>query len=286
MKLKQVEQIYAPQNINGVVPGIRGQRAFPSFEAKHTDPFVLLDHIGPQYVGKDFSIDGSGHDHPHRGFETVTIMLEGMLHHRDSLGNRLTLDSGGVQRMNAGAGIIHGGDMSADPDTGRFHEVQLWVNNHSSQKMSTPELYHVNGSDVPALAHAHGTLRVFAGTVNGMTGPLKTRTPTQIAHFKLSGLGTLQVGPLEEGHVAFIYVLDGSLEVNDTSVSTHHLVDLSDVGDSIEIDGAKNAEGLILTGKPLGEPVAMGGPFVMNTQEEIRQAEIDFAMGLFGQIAN
>ena len=127
--------------IDGLIPGIRGQRAFPTSLFKQSDPFVLLDHIGPQKVGADYFLDGSGHDHPHRGFETITFMFEGRMDHRDSLGNRLTLESGGVQRMNAGSGIIHGGDMASDPATGRFHEVQLWVNNPASEKMSGPDCF-------------------------------------------------------------------------------------------------------------------------------------------------
>ena len=141
---KKIKEIYGSKNIDGLIPGIKGQRAFPTLNFRATDPFVMLDHIGPEVVGSDWFLDGKGHDHPHRGFETLTFMFEGSMQHRDSLGNRIELTSGSVQRMNAGSGIIHGGDMASDSITHRFHEMQLWVNNPKDEKMSLPLTEQVN----------------------------------------------------------------------------------------------------------------------------------------------
>ncbi|MBL4708234.1 MAG: pirin family protein [Flavobacteriales bacterium] len=281
---KQIKGIHNYKNIDGLIPGVKGQRAFPSNEFRAADPFVMLDHIGPEKVGHNWFLDGKGHDHPHRGFETLTFMFEGTMQHRDSLGNRTSLSSGSVQRMNAGSGIIHGGDMASDVQTQRFHEMQLWVNNPSSEKMSLPDINNITDKDIPKITEDNITLRLISGTLNGVKGKIETKAETQIAHLIASGKGTINIGEFPKGNNVMGYVLEGSVLINDSVIKEFQLVTFEDDGNSIQIETEHNAQLVILSGKPLNEPIVYGGPFVMNTQEEINQANIDFQNGKFGKI--
>ncbi|NQX82190.1 MAG: pirin family protein [Flavobacteriaceae bacterium] len=281
---KTIKTVYGYKNIDGLIPGINGQRAFPTREFIESDPFVMLDHIGPKKMEDNWFLDGKGHDHPHRGFETITIMFEGNMQHRDSLGNKAQLNSGSVQRMNAGSGIIHGGDMRADSKTKRFHEMQLWVNNPSVDKMSQPDIHNVSDKEIPSSIVDNMELKVFSGEINGLKGPITTKAKTQIAHLVSKGKGEIKIGEFPKGNNVMIYVLEGSVYINNTEIEQYKLVSLSENGNSIIIKTSKSAQVMILSGKPLNETVVYGGPFVMNTQQEINQANIDFSQGKFGQI--
>lgn len=283
---RKLKQIYGYSNIDGLIPGVRGQRAFPTPEFKESDPFLMLDHIGPQVVGKDFRLDGEGHDHPHRGFETITFMFEGAMEHCDSLGNRASLTSGSVQRMNAGSGIIHGGSFAADQRTARFHEMQLWINNPTAEKMSEPEIHNLSPLDIPTIEYGQSKLRVIAGELDGITGPMVTKTPTQIGHLVAQGNSAIEIKTLADNHCVMVYVLEGQLKIGDTEIGAFQLATFDDLGNTLSLQTSGEAQALILAGTPLGEPVVFGGPFVMNTQEEIEQANIDFQQGKFGTIIN
>lgn len=278
-----IENIYSYSNI-GVIPGVRGQRAFPTGYFKDSDPYLMLDHIGPQKVGKGYFLDGTNHAHPHRGFETLTFMFEGRMDHVDSLGNKAVLTSGSVQRMNAGKGIIHGGDMSADQETERFHEMQLWINNPSAEKMSEPDIHNVSSHDIPVVAFDNAILKIVSGKLNNTEGPIKTKATTQIGHVIASGKSALTVDSFEEGHQLMVYTLEGEAKVNGQILEAHHLAVFGETGDSFSIETEGYAQLLIMAGAPINEPVVFGGPFVMNTQAEINQANIDFQKGLFGNI--
>lgn len=281
---KTIKSIHGYKNIDGLIPRVRGQRAFPTNEFKASDPFVMLDHIGPEKVGKDFFLDGKGHDHPHRGFETITFMFEGNMQHRDSLGNRAELKSGSVQRMNAGSGIIHGGDMASDSQTERFHEMQLWVNNPASEKMSQPDIHNLPDEDIPNKIDGNLNLRVISGALNGMKSPLKTKAETQIAHLIAKGSGTIEIGEFSTSNNVMVYVLEGNAMIDNTVVREFQLAVFNQEGNTIHIETEHPTELLVLSGKPINEPIAFGGPFVMNTHEEINQANIDFQQGKFGFI--
>lgn len=281
---RTIKQIHSYSSI-GVIPGVHGQRPFPTRGFREADPFVMLDHIGPQQVGTDYFLDGKGHDHPHRGFETLTFMFEGRMDHRDSRGNELFLESGSVQRMNAGSGIVHGGDMAADPKTGRFHEVQLWINNPASEKMSEPEVQNAHAHQIPVVSFGEASLRVVGGTLNNTIGPFNTKAQTQIAHLVANGSSTVSVEGIMQGYLLMVYVLEGGVEINGQKLEAYQLAELEGDEANLEIQVPDSASALVLAGKPLNEPVVFGGPFVMNTQEEIEQAYADFQQGLFGQIA-
>lgn len=284
MKIRTIRSIIKPSNIDGLIPGVRGQRAFPTTSFKDSDPFLMLDHIGPQVVGNGWKLDGTGHDHPHRGFETITFMFEGRMDHRDSLGNEAQLLSGSAQRMNAGSGIIHGGDMAADPETGRFHEVQLWINNPKSKKMSTPDIHNVGVDQVPSTISDNVEFKVFAGQWNGLKGPLKTKALANIAHLKANDLGSIHLNDIPKNHHMLIYLLEGTVKIDGKRLEEFELIEFNNDGDSVTIQAERGTQALILSGKPLNEPIAFGGPFVMNTQEEIHQAQYDYQQGKFGSI--
>ncbi|MBL4650271.1 MAG: pirin family protein [Aureispira sp.] len=281
---KEIKGIHDYKNIDGLIPGVRGQRAFPTSAFRASDPFLMLDHIGPEKVGADFFLDGKGHDHPHRGFETITFMFEGRMDHRDSLGNKVTLDSGAVQRMNAGSGIIHGGDMASDIDTKRFHEMQLWINNPIAEKMSAPNIHNLSNSEIPNIVEGNLRLRVISGALNGLNSALKTKAETQIAHLIAEGAGKITIGKFTKDNNVMVYILEGKAKIDKTIVREFQLAVFNKEGDTIQIETESPTQLLILSGKPLNAPVVFGGPFVMNTEEEIKQANIDFQQGKFGSI--
>lgn len=284
MKLRTIFQTTSPAPLSGVVPGVQGQRAFPIRAFRGIDPFVMLDHIGPQQVGTDYYLDASGHAHPHRGFETITFMFEGGMAHVDSLGNQAQLDSGSVQRMNAGKGIIHGGDMWADPVTGIFNEIQLWVNLPADQKFSTPDIHNVPASDIPEVHHHNATIRVIGGELLGVKGPIQTLTPTKTAHIIANGPSMLLLDQLPASYNVGIYLIKGTVNLGDRVAAAHELIEFNRDGDSIQLEIAAQSELLLLAGIPLEEPVVMGGPFVMNSQAQIDQAYADFRAGTFGTV--
>ena len=291
-------QKFGYEPINGVVPGVRGQRAFPTQQINYADPFVLLDHIGPQKMPDDYHMDG--HMHPHRGFETITIMLAGNLLHKDNFNGRALLTTGGVQQMNAGRGISHGGDIWADEKTGELNEVQLWVNSPATQKMSEPNVNNFSASQIPIIEKEHLKLRIIAGTQQDqygsiIKGPVNTFVNICVFHgLESSGLNlsTININP---GHDRIlIYLLKGSLDVHFPDKSTNKTEALRE-HESLLIENnclqAKNltqlsignvtGEFLFLSGQSINQEMVMGGPFVMNTMEQIKQANIDYANGYF-----
>jgi redox-sensitive bicupin YhaK (pirin superfamily) len=281
---RAIKSITGHSRIDGVVPGIRGQRAFPNTELRTVDPFVMLDHIGAQNMGADYYVDGSNSAHPHRGFETVTFVFEGIMNHKDSLGNKEKLRSGSVQRMNAGSGIQHGGDFASDPKTHFFHEVQLWVNVPAKNKMSTPEIYNANAQEIPFISKDNGMIRVIGGDFNAVKGPIRTIQPTQLLHTISTKNQKFEIDDLHSNYNTLLYVLKGSIMINGQVIDEHYTVLFENDGDEFEFESLGESEVLIISGKPIQEPVVMGGPFVMNTTDEIDQAYADFRAGKFGVV--
>lgn len=283
MSARSTRSITGHSRIDGVVPGVRGQRALPTRELGVVDPFVMLDHIGPDTLADDFYVNG--HMHPHRGFETLTMMFEGEMYHVDTAGFRETLSTGSTQNMVAGSGIQHGGDMAADPDTNVFHEVQLWVNMPAATKMQPPSISSAHAGEKPIVEHAHGTIEVITGTIDGHTSPLVTTQPTTVARIQTTSAGPISITGIDPAWNVVAYVLRGSIHVDATPVHTYESVLFNNDGHAIELASTgPGAEVLLLAGQPIGEPLAMGGPFVMNTSQELAQAESDFAAGKFDNV--
>jgi len=274
------------RDVAGILPGedtsdgagVKLKRSLGGPRLQHFDPFLLLDEFRSDQAG-DY-IAGFP-DHPHRGFETVTYMLAGRMRHRDNQGNSGLLQPGGAQWMTAGRGIVHS-EMPEQED-GLMWGFQLWVNLPSKDKMVPPRYQDIDPADVPEVEAADGArVRVVAGTVEGVTGPVSD-IAVQPTYLDV----TLQPGQsfthsLPESHNAFAYVYGGSLTVAAKRAVNGDMV-LLGLGDTFAAshEGAEETRFLLIAGQPIGEPVARYGPFVMNTRDEIIQAFQDYEAGRF-----
>ena len=251
-------------------------------------PFLLLDYAGPKNFDPSTSQRGVG-QHPHRGFETVTIVYDGEVAHRDSTGQGGVIGPGDVQWMTAAGGIIHEEFHSPGfaKTGGPFRMVQLWVNLPAKDKMATPGYQSILSADIPTidLPGDAGKLRVVAGEFDGAKGPARTFTPVNVWDMRLNRDASLQLD-LPEGHNAAIVVLTGHITVGGTQPAGEaEVVLLGRDGAGTTIDADGDSMVLVLTGEPIDEPIVGYGPFVMNSEAEIRQAVDDFNSGQFGRMA-
>jgi redox-sensitive bicupin YhaK (pirin superfamily) len=260
--------------------GVRLTRVIGGPALPDLDPFLLFDEFRSDRAG-DY-IAGFP-DHPHRGFETVTYMLAGRMRHRDNQGNSGLLTAGSVQWMTAGRGIVHS-EMPEQED-GLMWGFQLWVNLPARDKMTAPRYQDIEPARVPTLAPAPGVaLRLLAGESAGQSGPVSGITGTQPLYADLHlEAGARAELPVPASHNAFAYVYEGAARIGDAPQATARgELALLGAGDRVrvEADGGR-ARLVLVAGRPLGEPVARYGPFVMNTREEIMQAFVDFQAGRF-----
>lgn len=254
---------------------------------RHASPFLLLDYAGPARFTPTAQPRGVG-QHPHRGFETVTIVYKGEVSHRDSTGQGGTIGPGDVQWMTAGAGILHEEFHSEafTRDGGELEMVQLWVNLPARDKMATPGYQAIVDAQIPSvpLPEGAGSVRVIAGDYLGNKGPAHTFTPIDVWDLRLNQ-GAQVTLPVPEGHTAAVVVLRGTVQVNgETVVRDAQMVLLDRAGDALTLDANNDAVVLLLSGEPIDEPIVGHGPFVMNTRDEIVQAMKDFGSGKFGQM--
>ena len=254
---------------------------------RHASPFLLLDYAGPAPFTPTAQPRGVG-QHPHRGFETVTIVYKGEVSHRDSTGQGGTIGPGDVQWMTAGAGILHEEFHSEafTRDGGELEMVQLWVNLPARDKMATPGYQAIVDAQIPSvpLPDGAGSVRVIAGDYLGHKGPARTFTPIDVWDLRLNQ-GAQVTLPVPEGHTAAVVVLRGTVQVNgETVVRDAQMVLLDRAGDALTLDANNDAVVLLLSGEPIDEPIVGHGPFVMNTRDEIVQAMKDFGSGKFGQM--
>ncbi|OEZ30179.1 pirin family protein [Variovorax boronicumulans] len=254
---------------------------------RHASPFLLLDYAGPAPFTPTAQPRGVG-QHPHRGFETVTIVYKGEVSHRDSTGQGGTIGPGDVQWMTAGAGILHEEFHSEafTRDGGELEMVQLWVNLPAKDKMAAPGYQAIVDAQIPSvpLPEGAGSVRVIAGDYLGHKGPARTFTPIDVWDLRLNQ-GAQVTLPVPEGHTAAVVVLRGTVQVNgETVVRDAQMVLLDRAGDALTLDANNDAVVLLLSGEPIDEPIVGHGPFVMNTRDEIVQAMKDFGSGKFGQM--
>ncbi len=254
---------------------------------KHVSPFLLLDYAGPMDFAPAQRPRGVG-QHPHRGFETVTIVYKGEVAHRDSTGSGGLIGPGDVQWMTAASGILHEEFHSAEftRTGGALEMVQLWVNLPAKDKMSAPGYQTILDGDIPALelAGSAGQVRVIAGNYKGHQGPARTFTPIDVWDLRLrAGHATELSAP--EGRTFALVVLHGTVLVNGQQlVREAQMVMLDRAGTDVSLEANSDATVLVLSGEPIEEPIVGYGPFVMNTQAEIQQAIEDFNSGRFGQM--
>ena len=260
--------------------GVKLTRVIGQPKLDSLDPFLLLDEFGSD-AATDY-IAGFP-DHPHRGFETVTYMLDGRMRHRDNHGNSGLLESGSVQWMTAGRGIVH--SEMPEQEQGLMRGFQLWVNLAAKDKMMEPRYQDIAPNKIPTVEPTPGVaVRVVAGELFGVTGPVSGIAIEPVyLDVALHPGATLSV-PLPEGHSAFAYVFEGeAVQVGDDTLGSRELGVLSP-GDQVELSvpvGAPVARVLLVAGRPLNEQVARYGPFVMNTPEQIVQAMQDYQTGRF-----
>ncbi len=263
--------------------GVRMTRVIASHELDMIDPFLLLDEFRSD---RPDDYIGGFPDHPHRGFETVTYMLAGQMRHKDNHGHEGVISPGGIQWMRAGRGIIHS-EMPEQED-GLMWGFQLWINLPKTQKMATPEYQEFDRDDIPVENSDDGvTIHVIAGsTAEGTTGPVKN-IHTEPLYLDIEfEQGSVLHQPIEQHANACIYVYEGSAEVmapdHPSAVLQRGMLGMLSSGDGIHIRAIKpDTRALLLAAQPLNEPVARGGPFVMNTREEVQQAFQDFNNGKF-----
>ena len=250
-------------------------------------PFLLLDHLGPGKIAPSIKRRGVN-DHPHRGFETVTLVYTGELEHKDSSGGGGFISAGDVQWMTAGAGILHEEFHSPEftRKGGELEMVQLWVNLPAKDKMAVPGYQGISSDVIPtaSLPDEAGSVRVIAGSYQDKKGPAHTFSPMNVWDMRLQRNHQFTLSQPEGWSTALI-VLKGSITVNGTTpVSEAQLVVLSQQGKTLHIEATNDANVLLLAGEPLNEPIVGYGPFVMNTKQEIAEAVRDFNSGRFGQI--
>lgn len=295
-KLKREQETRSVAGVVNSIETLEGggflvRRPFPQASFSEFDPFLLLDEMGPMEVAPGEAKGAP--DHPHRGFETVTYLLSGEMEHKDSRGHAGRLTPGDVQWMTAGAGVVHSEMPSSEfqRQGGRMHGFQLWVNLPQREKMTKPRYQEIPRARIPQVTSEDGlvTVRVIAGESMGQQAVIETHTPIIYLHYTIEPGGVVtQTVPAE--YNAFAYLVDGAGVFGGARerADDGQLVMFAQDGEQIRIENPADAqtrlEVLLIAGVPLNEPVARYGPFVMNTEREIRQAFEDYVRGRMGAI--
>jgi redox-sensitive bicupin YhaK (pirin superfamily) len=284
--MKNVLRIYRQPEGHWVGDGFPVRTVVDYQRHPELSPFLLLDHAGPAAftpAAKPRGVEW----HPHRGFETVTLVLEGEVDHEDTAGNGGRIGAGEVQWMTAGSGLLHK-EMHSPEFTargGQFHALQLWVNLPAKSKMTAPRYQTLTVRDIPsvALPAGAGELRIIAGEFGGTRGPAQTFTPVNLFELRLRAGGSLKLD-LREGYSAGLYVVSGQVTANGERAVGGELVVLDRKGAEASLEATSDAVVFVMNGAPINEPVAGYGPFVMNTPQEIQRAFADYQAGLLGKI--
>jgi redox-sensitive bicupin YhaK (pirin superfamily) len=255
-------------------------------EAERISPFLLLDYAPPAQFEPGSQRRGVG-EHPHRGFETVTIAYQGEVEHRDSAGNKGRIGPGDVQWMTAASGVVHeemhGRDFTKKG--GVLEMAQIWVNLPARLKMSAPGYQDILDGRIPVatLPEGAGTVRVIAGSFLTAKGPARTHTPVALWDVRLSRRGKAELA-MPDGHTVLLLPRKGTIGVNGTPVKEGHLAILDRKGETFVVESEAGSDVLVLGGEPIPEPIVGQGPFVMNTREEIQRAFSDYQMGRMGHL--
>ena len=285
---KEVIGVFEAGSHHWVGDGFPVYNLFPSNGVeKQIDPFLMLDYVSPTEFAPSKKPRGVG-EHPHRGFETVTIAYQGSVDHRDSAGNAGTIRPGDVQWMTAASGVVHEElhEREFTEAGGTFEMIQLWVNLPKAYKMSAPRYQGIAAAQIPSVYWGSGaSARVIAGELDGLRGPAKTFTPVNLFDVRLAAGSHVKLD-IPSGHQAALVLLRGELLLNESTVvaGQAQMALLSRDGDSVTIEASADSVVLALSGEPIAEPVASRGPFVMNTEVELRQAMEDYRAGRMGHL--
>ena len=288
--MKKVAKIHQPPPKHWISNGFEVQSMFTYRDTdKNLDPFLMMDYNPPRYF------DGGRHnhllgveEHPHRGFETVTIAYQGEITHRDSTGGGGTIGSGDVQWMTAGSGLMHEEYHSEafSAKGGMFEMVQLWVNLPAKYKMTRPKYQAIKATDIPLveLPDNAGHVRIIAGRLGDTQGAAETFSPVNMWDVNMRA-GKSHKFSVPESHNLIILLLEGSILVNEADIARQsELITFEKGGNDVRIEANNETKLLMLSGEPLNEPIVGYGPFVMNSREEIHQAFDDINSGKFGRI--
>lgn len=287
--MKGLIGLYQPGSRHMVGDGFPVRNLFPSNDLdREVSPFLMLDYAGPQYFEPTDHPRGVG-EHPHRGFETVTIVYEGVVAHRDSAGNAGVIGPGDVQWMTAASGIVHEEfhEKEFAKHGGTLHAIQLWVNLPRASKMAVPGYQTILNDNIPSidLDNKAGRLRVIAGSYLGHKGPAHTFTPVELYDLQMKAGKQIALA-LPEGHNTAIFVLQGRASVNGSQTAGEaELIVCKREGSQVTVEAQENSRLLVMAGKPIDEPIARYGPFVMNTKAELVEAVNDYQAGKMGHLA-
>lgn len=262
---------------------LQTRRPVPGPELEQLDPFLFLNHHGPQIYAPD-NLGLPFGPHPHRGFETVTFILRGELAHSDTGGHESIIGTGGVQWMTAGSGLIHS-ELSPEAfkrHGGELEILQLWVNLPSRLKMTAPSYVGLQVQDIPQipLSKGNGAISLISGSVAGVTGPVKSLTDVTLMTVQMSA-GSEVTLHAPAARQVFLYTVKGRLKIDDIAAQAWHLIELDDSDDRVTITATDDATFLFGHADKINEPVVSHGPFVMNTVHEINQAILDYQAGKF-----
>ena len=286
--LRSVERVISPPRPHFVGDGFRVHNFIPSIPPLamvRMDPFIMLDYNSKFEFPPSNQAKGVG-VHPHRGFETVTIAYQGKVAHHDSAGNSGVIGEGEVQWMTAASGVLHKEyhEKNFSETGGIFQMVQLWVNLPAKHKMSSPKYQAISRDQVKIVPVDQGTVELIAGEYQGEEGPADTYTPMHLSNAKLKAGGKASFSFPKNYHTAMI-VIEGDITINaHKRAPLDHFVLMSNDGEDFTIEAHSDSIVLVMSGEPIGEPIAAHGPFVMNTQKELLEAFEDFHSGKFGEL--
>jgi len=285
--LKSIQHTIASPFVN--MGPIRLRQPLPSEGVENVDPFILLHHYGP-YAISEFNNPFDLGPHPHRGFEPITLLFQGEQFHRDSLGNEMVVKAGDVQWTTAGHGIVHAEAPTKEfvKKGGTLEGIQLWLNLPAKDKLMPPNYQHLKAAQIPKIFSEDQKvqLNVIAGNQKNQTGLIKTQTTVNVFTAVAQENGMLDVD-IPQNHQSLIYVLDGTILVNDSKVlkkGENQMIVFNQDGDSIQFKAKTTSTILILSGEPILEKVTQYGPYVMNTQTEILEAMRDYQQGKMGHL--
>ena len=280
--MKTVKKIIATEKKN-LGPKQFVMSPLPNQWVGQISPFIMLDHFGPQHIpaGEPFFVP----PHPHRGFAPVTILFDGEVEHKDSVGNIGRIKGGDIQWMTAGSGVVHseGAPESFLKTGGVLHLIQLWINLPAAHKMTAPSYQEIKSDSIPVLQEGNCKVRVIAGDYKDLQGPAKTFSPLSLLHITIPEGEEITID-VAKGFNSSYYLTKGETIIDDYEVPAQHLVWLSDEGTNITVRAIRDSELLFMAGEPINEPLVSYGPFVMNSKTEIIQAIHDYENGLMGSI--
>lgn len=281
--MRSVNKIIAASKVN--MGGIILDQPLPHHGIDQIDPFLLVHHWKHSYKGGEKQQNVGVGPHPHRGFTPVTFIFKGGVHHRDSRGHSSIIDAGGTQWMNSGMGIVHSERPRKDiaEDGGEFEIIQFWVNAPAKHKMDPPSYQPLTSDETPRVTSKDEKVNVgiITGELGGSKGKIKAHSNLLILRLDIKKGGEIEI-PVPEDYNAFVYQLDGQLNLGDKKTGEKDLTWFNNDGKSIKITGEENTRAILLAGAPIKEPVFSYGPFVMNNQTEILQAMSDYQQGKMG----